>query len=278
MPALRAIAAFLLLALPPPQEAQELPPELQAPFEEGVSALKAGRLDAAEAAFKAVLRGGGDLAYVHNNLGIVYQERGSHSQAVVAFRDAIRRDPRYLAPRVGLSASLGSLGQWAEATRELEQAVKLAPREPLARLQLAKAYEQTRNWGGAVEQYRALREIAPRDPEYAYGLGKAYLSLSEWCLGELRGLDNGEARLQQALAHNFRVQGKKELALRAFDRAAKADPTLPEIHLAKAQIYMEEERWAEAREEIDRELALVPESAGAKAFQRRLETLEPKAK
>ena len=41
---------------------------------------------------------------------------------------------------------------------------------------------------------------------------------------------------------------------------------------------MEEERWAEAREEIARELALVPESAGARALQRRLETLEPKAK
>jgi tetratricopeptide (TPR) repeat protein len=275
MPALRAIAAVLLLALPSPEEPQELPPEVQAPFEEGVSALKAGRLDVAEAAFKTVLRGGGDLAYVHNNLGIVYQEGGNHPQAVAAFREAIRRDPRYVAPRVGLGASLCALGQWAVARRELEQAVKLAPREPLTRLQLAKAYEQGRNWAGAVEQYRALREIAPGDPEYAYGLGKAYLSLSEGCLRELRQLDTGQARLQQALGHNYRVQGKRELALRAFERAAKADPTLPEIHLALAQLLMQEERWEEARVEIERELALVPESAGARALQRRLQATEP---
>lgn len=278
MPALRAIAAVLLLALPSPQELPELPPEVRAPFEEGVSALKAGRFDVAEAAFKAVLRGGGDLAYVHNNLGIVYQERGQHSQAVAAFREAIRRDRLYAAPRVGLGASLCALGQWPEATRELEGAVKLAPREPLTRLQLARAYEQSRNWVGVVEQYRALREIAPRDPEYAYGLGKAYLSLSEWCLRELRGLDNGEARLQQALGHNYRVQGKRDLALRAFERAAKADPTLPEVHLALAQIHMEEQRWAEARVEIERELALVPESAGARALQRRLQATEPQSR
>jgi tetratricopeptide (TPR) repeat protein len=277
MPALRAIAAVLLLALSSVQEPPELPPELQAPFEEGVKALKAGRLDQAEASFKTVLGGGGDLAYVHNNLGIVYQGRGKHAQAVAAFREAIRRDPRYGAPRVGLGASLLALGQLAEATRELEGALKLAPREPLARRQLARAYERSRNWMGAVEQYRALREIAPREPEYAYGLGKAYLSLSEWCLRELRQLDTGAARLQQALGHNYRVQGKTALALRAFERAAQADPTLPEVHLALAQIHLDEERWAQAREEIDRELALVPESAGARALQQRLQAMEPKS-
>jgi tetratricopeptide (TPR) repeat protein len=277
MPALRALAALFLLALPSRVEPQELPLDLQAPFEEGVTALKAGRFDQAEAAFKSVLRGGGDLAYVHNNLGIVYQGRGQHPQAVAAFREAIRRDPRYVAPRVGLGASLAALGQLPEATRELEQALVLAPREPVTRLQLAKAHERSRDWAGAVEQYRALREIAPREPEYAYGLGKAYLSLSEWCLRELRQLDTGTARLQQALGHNYRVQGKRELARRAFERAVQADPTLPEVHLALAQIHMDEQRWIEARKEIEQELALVPESAGARALQARLVATEPKS-
>jgi tetratricopeptide (TPR) repeat protein len=274
--ALHALAVLLLLALPLPEEPQEeLPPGLQARFEEGVAALKAGRLDQAEAAFKSILRGGGDLAFVHNNLGIVYQGRLQHPQAIAAFRDAIRRNPRYVAPRVGLGASLLAMGDLAAATRELEQAVKLAPREALARLQLAKVHEQGGNWAGAVEQYRVLRELAPEEPEYAYGLGKAYLSLSEWCLRELRQVDRGAARVQQALGHNYRVQGKRELAMRAFERAARADPTLPEIHLALAQIHLEEGRWAEARQEIERELSLVPESAGARALQQRLRAMEP---
>jgi tetratricopeptide (TPR) repeat protein len=277
MPALRAVAAVLLLALPSPEEPGDLAPELQAPFEEGVLALKGGRLEAAEAAFKSVLGGGGDRAYVHNNLGIVYQGQGKHAQAVTAFREAVRRDPRYVAPRIGLGQSLLTLGQLAEAARELELALKIAPREPLIRLQLVKAHERRGDWAGAVEQYRALRELAPREPEYAYGLGRAYLGLSEWCLRELRQLDNGAARLQQALGHNYRVQGKPDLAARAFEQAARADPTLPEIHLALAQIHMDERRWAEARQEIERELALVPESAGARALLQRLPAAEPKS-
>ncbi|PYQ24532.1 MAG: hypothetical protein DMF79_01510 [Acidobacteria bacterium] len=277
MPARRIIlVAALLLAPASASSAQELPAALQAPFEEGVRALRAGKLDEAEAAFLRVLEQGGRLAYVHNNLGLVYQQRGQHKQAVTAFREAVRLDPGYGAPRLALGASLLALDEVGEAKSQLETAVKLLPREPLARLQLAQACERAGDWTAGVEQYRALRELAPREPEYAYQLGKAYLGLSEWCWRELRKLDPGSARLQQALGHNYRVQGRTSLAVGAFERAARADPTLPEVHLALAQIYLEQKRWPEARQEIEKELALVPESAGARALKQRLNAEEAK--
>jgi tetratricopeptide (TPR) repeat protein len=254
--------------------AQELPPALQAPFEEGVRALKAGRLDEAEKAFRDVLAKGGTAAYVHNNLGIVLQERGRHEKAVVEFREAVRLDPRYPAPRILLGSSLLALGRVSEARTQLERAVRLAPKEPLARLQLAKVQERAGDWTGAVEQYRALTEMKPDEPEYAYALGSAYLRLSEWSLRQLATVDGGEARLQQAMGHNYRVQGRPDFALRAFERAAREDPTLPEVHLAMAQVHMEQKRWTEARKEAERELALVPESAGARAILQRLSALE----
>jgi protein O-GlcNAc transferase len=249
---------------------QELPDALRVAFDDGVRALRAGKLAEAEAAFRTVLEKGGSLAFVHNNLGLVYQQQGQHEQAVAQFREAIRKDSRYAAPRVALGASQLALGRVPEATAELEVAAKLAPREPLALLHLARAYERAKNWPGAVEQYRALRELAPREPEYAYRLGKAYLGLAEWSLRELRTLDPGSARLQQALGHNYRAQGRPDQALRALERAARADPSLPEIHLALAQIHLEEQRFADARREIELELALVPESAGARALLSRL--------
>jgi Tfp pilus assembly protein PilF len=76
------------------------------------------------------------------------------------------------------------------------------------------------------------------------------------------------------MGHNFRVQGRPDLALAAFERAAQADPSLPEVHLAMAQVHLDEKRWAEARREIERELELVPESAGARALLARLTVLE----
>jgi tetratricopeptide (TPR) repeat protein len=268
------LATAVVLAAGVASTAQDLPEALQAPFQEGVQALRAGQLDEAEKAFRSVLARGGRAAYVHNNLGIVLQERGEHEKAAAQFREAIRLDPRYPAPRILLGSSLLGLGRPGEARATLERAVKLAPREPLARLQLAKVLERLGDWTGAVEQYRALKEMKPDDPEYAYALGSAYLRLSQWSLKQLATVDGGEARLHQALGHSYRVQGRPDFALRAFARAARADPTLPEVHLAMAQVHLEQKRWAEARREAERELAIVPESAGARALLERLSALE----
>ncbi|HEY5907426.1 MAG TPA: hypothetical protein VIZ31_05240, partial [Vicinamibacteria bacterium] len=59
-------------------------------------------------------------------------------------------------------------------------------------------------------------------------------------------------------------------------RAALADPTLPEIHLALAQVHLGEGRYADARREVEKELALVPESAGARALLEQIRATEPR--
>jgi predicted Zn-dependent protease len=193
---------------------------------------------------------------------------------VAECREAIRLDAAYGAPHLVLGVSLLALDRVAEATAELERAVKLLPKERLAREQLARSYELGGNPAGAVEEYRALRDAAPDDPESAYRLGRAYVRLTDWALQRLRAVDPGSARIHQALGHNYRVQGRMDLAIRSFERAAQADPKLPEIHLILAQIHLEGKNWAEARREIERELAIVPESAGAHALMRLLEAEE----
>jgi tetratricopeptide (TPR) repeat protein len=246
----------------------------EATFQQGVEALKAGRLSEAEAAFRLVLKQGGQEPYVHNNLAIVYQQQGRHREAVAECREAIRLDPAYGAPRVVLGGSLLALGRVAEATTALETAVRLLPRERGARELLGRAYDRAGRPGSAVEQYTAVREMAPGDPEAAYQLGRAYLRLSEWAMGRLRDIDPRSARIYQALGHNYRVQGRTDLAVRAFELATQKDPRLPEIHLALAQLHFADKNWAAARQEVERELALVPESAGAFALRQRLEVEE----
>src|SRR5439155_750095 len=183
-----------------------------------------------------VLQQGGNRAYVHNNLAIVYQQQGKHAEAVAESREAIRLDPAYAPPRIVLGGSLLALGRVPEATTELERAVKLLPKERLAREQLARAYARGANPGAAIEQYRALRELAPEDPEYAYQLGRAYLRLSEWAMQRLRAIDPGSARIYQALGHNYRVQGRADLAVGAYEQAqamlveeANRNPRSPEL-------------------------------------------------
>ena len=274
-----AVGVLLLGRIPVTRSAlaqQDLPEALRKVFEAGVAAEKAGRLEEAEKDFQSVLRQGGNRAFVHNNLGTVYQRRGDHARAMVEFREAIRLQPDYPAPHVLLGASLLATDKVPEAIRELERAVKLEPQQALPRLELAKAYERANNLAGMVDQYRALRELAPQDPEYTYQVGQAYLKLAAWCLEQMKQLDSQSPRIPESLAEAYRAQGRTDQAILAFQRAAEADPKLPGVHLALAQIYLEQRKPDEARREIEQELAIVPESLAAKALQQRIRSGQQK--
>ncbi len=266
-----ALAMFSAVAL-----GQELSEKLQVVFNEGVAAEKAGNLADAAKAFQEVLRQGGKVAYVYNNLGTVYQQQDDHARAIEQFRAALRLQPDYAAPRILLGASLLATGQVAEATKELERAIKVAPREPLARLELARAYDRAGNFTALVEQYRALRELAPQDAEYAYQLGRAYLKQAEWTFREIKRFNPESARAYQILAETYRGQGRADLAVQAFQHATQVDPKLPGIHLALAQIYLERGQAADGRREIEQELAIAPESIAAKALQQSIASGAPK--
>jgi len=248
-----------------------LSPQLQEVFSQGVEALQAGQLDAAEEAFQKVLKRGGRVAFVYNDLGIVYEQRGERGRALAQFREAIRLEPDYPAPHVLMGSILLAMGKIPEAVRELETAVKLQPKDPLVRLQLIKAYRREEAFPRVIEQFQVLEQLAPEEPEYIYQAGRAYLDLSAWCYQQIVRLEPASGRAYQALAENFLAEGRPQVAIPVFQRAAQADPSLPEIHLALAQIYFEQGKKAEARKEIEQELAIVPASAAAAALKKKLD-------
>ena len=92
---------------------------------------------------------------------------------------------------------------------------------------------------------------------------------------EINRVAPGSARVEQILAENRAAQGRTSEAIRAYLKAAAADPRLAGIHLALAQIYVQEGKPEEARAEIERELAIVPENAMALAFKRKLDSTRP---
>lgn len=268
----------VLLALCPSNVAarQELAPALAERFSSGVAAIKAGRLDEAERAFRDVLSQGGNRAFVHHNLGIVLQQRGRHREALVEFRAALALDPSFGAARLLAGTSRLALQQPAAAVVELERAVTLMPGEPAAHLQLADAYERTGNIEGVVAEYRRLTTLAPDSDEYAYRLGKAYLRLAERSYERIRVVNPHSARLAQALGSQYLDQDRPDLARRAFEDAARLDPALAGIHLALARIHLREGRWEDAAAEVAREQAIAPESADARALQADIEAARKK--
>jgi len=272
-PILPSLVLGSLLAIAADARAQgaDLPPALAGRFTAGVAALQGGSLDDAEAAFRAVLSGGGERAFVHHNLGIVLQQRGQHAAAVAEFHRASVLDPAFGPPRLLAGSSLIALGRPADALIDLEQAVRLMPREIAAHLQLADACERTGRIARLTEAYRAVVALAPDDPEYAYRLGKAYLRLSQQAFQRIRAIDPQSARLSQALGGEYLAQGQPQRARVAFEAAAAREPRLAEVHLALAQLAADDGRWDDAAREVALELAVQPTSREALALRVRVE-------
>jgi Tfp pilus assembly protein PilF len=249
----------------------DLPPALASRFAAGVAALQGGSLDQAEAAFRAVLRDGGDRAFVHHNLGIVLQRRGQHAAAVGEFHRASALDPAFGPARLLAGSSLIALGRPAEARIDLERAVRLMPREIAAHLQLADACERTGRIACLTESYRAVVALAPDDPEYGYRLGKAYLRLSQHTYERIRAIDPEAARLSQALGQEYVAQGQPQRARVAFEAAAARDPKLADVHLALAHLAADDGRWDDAAREVALELAVQPTSREALALRAKID-------
>jgi tetratricopeptide (TPR) repeat protein len=249
----------------------DLSPATQSQIAAAVEALKSGDLDAADKVFSDVLRQGVKHPLVFHNLGVIAQQRGNHEQAVARFRQALALQPEYGPSHLLLGSSLLALRRNDEALRELKRAVSLMPEQPQARLQLAKAYESSENWIGVVQQFQKLVEPAPQEPEYCYQLGRAWTKLSGWSYQQISKLNPNSARLQQGLGQEYAIQEKYDLALAAYQRAARSDPKLPEIHLAMAAILLEQKRIDEALAEINLELKLVPDSKTAAELKAKIE-------
>ena len=277
---MRGFRSFLLVALvlltASRLAAQDLSPALADRFTEGVTALKSGDLDGAERAFRDVLAGGGNRAFVHHNLGIVLEQRGRHADALVEFRVATQIDPAFGPARIMLGTTLLALNRPADAATELRRAVRVMPNEPAGHVALADALERLDDHGGVVDEYRQLVALAPDNADYCYRLGKAWLRLAQWSFEQLRAVAPRSARLPQARGQQYLQQGRPDLAQQPFEQAAQLDPTLPGIHLMLARIHLDARRLDQAAREIALELALVPDSAMAQQVQRQIAAAQGK--
>jgi tetratricopeptide (TPR) repeat protein len=268
-----AFLLFVFLSAGIRSVAQEaLPPALEAQIAAAIQQLQSGDLDSAESSFTDVVRQGIKHPLVFHNLGVIAMLRSNHAQAVTRFRQTLALQPGNASSRLLLGMSLLALKKNAEAVRELKRAATLLPEEPQAHLQLARAYEASEDWIDAVQEFQKLVRLAPREPSYSYQLWRAWTKLSDWSYRQIIGLNPNSARVQQALGLEYAAQQKYDLALAAYQKAARSDPKLPEIHQAMALIWLEMKKFNEALSEISLELEIVPESKAAAETKAKIET------
>ena len=100
---------------------------VQRAFDEARRALRAGRTDDAERAFRALTQSNPELGGPHANLGALYRQAGKLPEAVAEGEKAVRTNPRQPVFLNQLGISYRQNGQFIKAREAYEAAIALEP-------------------------------------------------------------------------------------------------------------------------------------------------------
>jgi tetratricopeptide (TPR) repeat protein len=140
----------------------------------------------------------------------------------------------------------------------------------------------------ALEKLLPLYEQAPGNPDVAINLGGAYILLRKWnkaerVLSKAADLhpDNAMIWINLGAAHlgDLELSGPQQQrrAIRAYERALRADPNAPNVHYHLGLIYKDQQHWGRAAEYFAQALQVDPQDRDAERWLERVVRLAQQA-
>ena len=211
-----------------------------------------GRLEEAEASFRAAIKIDPNYAQAYNNLGIVLRDLKKPEDAIEAFRQAIERDAKYFRAYNNLGSELQSIGSLEQAADYYRRALDIKPDYLLAMHNLAAVSYLLARYPDADLWFRKTLSLKPDhiSSSLAYGrmLVEQYrLDDAESCLQKAVQLAPRNVAAINLLADAMALEGKTEQALAAYRRAIEIDQlnlksaigaalTLPQVYRDSAHV------------------------------------------
>jgi adenylate cyclase len=182
------------------------------------------------------------LPVAQSLLSLVYAQKQQYDQAIAEGERAIALDPNNADSYAWQANALNFAGRPEEALRRVEQAMRLNPRyPPLYPFELGWAYNLTGRYAEAVV---ALKEAISRSPNFSY----AHLNLAS-------------SYLWQWIAQQSPAAQTLEPAVAAGQRALTLNDSLPWSHIVLGRIYLYQQQYDQALEEMERGVTLAPTEA-----------------
>jgi tetratricopeptide (TPR) repeat protein len=173
-------------------------------------------------------------ADAHNNLGVVFYNKGMYDDAARHFELALELDPRMQVAERNLQICYLGTGHLEKALGELRQRLELEPDDQEAREALARILLHSGDAEGAV---RELEHLLMRRP--------------------------ADARLFQRLARAELKRGGHDAALRALREAERHAPDDARVQLLAGEVLYQRGLFHEARRPLERAISLEPGLADA---------------
>ena len=180
---------------------------------DAVAHQRAGRLNAAEAAYREALEISPGHPVAIHNLGVVTAAQGDHLSAVGHFDRAIAAEPRYASAHYNRGIALAALGRARDAIESFSRACAIEPEHYEAHRALGFLWLAQGERGRSLDHFARTYELRRGDDQS----GIAAKSLTQTTRTKLRH-DAEQFRYLAARRHDGQ---RFELLARAYDEAAK---------------------------------------------------------
>ena len=209
-------------------------------------------------------------AGAHNNLGVLYYNKGLHEEAVGAFTHALELDPKMQVAQRNLEVAYFNTGYYDRRVSELRERLRVDADDRDAHWELGRAYALLGQTSDAVAEFTALLRHHPDDLATIIQLG-----LAEKAQGDLDAafhwfsraldLDPQSSLVAFYVGEVYYNRGSNDEALVSLQRAIQLNPDNPDAHYLLGFVYGDMGRHDEARAASKRAIQLNPTLSRAQA-------------
>lgn len=209
-------------------------------------------------------------AGAHNNLGVLYYNKGLYEESAGAFMRALELDPKMQVAQRNLEIAYFNTGYYDRRVTELSERLRARPDDRDARWELGRAYALLGQVPDAVAEFTELLRHHPNDIGAIVQLG-----LAEKANGDLEQAQKWFERAIEldpasSVVHFYRGEvvynrGLNDEALAALDRAIELHPDNPDAHYLMGFVLGDMGRHEEARAATKRAIQLNPALSRAQA-------------
>jgi cellulose synthase operon protein C len=212
----------------------------------------------------------GSDAGAHNNLGVLYYNKGMHRESVVAFQRALELDPKMQVAQRNLEVAYFHTGYYDRRVSELRDQLRAHPEDRDAHWELGRAYAALGDAKEALAEFNAILRYAPDDVGAIIQLGLAEkadgdLEHAQCWLERARALDDASPLVHQYIGEVLYNRGLNEQALDALRRSIELSPDNSDAHYLLGFVLGDLGRHDEARASTKRAIQLNPSLSRAQA-------------
>ena len=233
-------------------------------FAHGEAALKAGNLEAAQAAFRRVVALDPRSGAAYSNLGVIAMRRKEWDKAITLLHKAEALEPKMVGIRLNIGLAEFRRGNYAAAVAPLASFLREQPDSEQARYLLGMCQVFTKHYDEGIKALEPLWPSRSADVLYLYLMDIAAVEsgkkeLDEKILKQMITVGGGTPEFHLILGKAYLKREEIPEATAELERALALNPQLPFIHLNLGIAYMRSADNERAEEEFQKEIAVDPD-------------------